>query len=215
MKWLSAMLRALVIATVAGLLLACGNGSDSATSETTPRPVDSDTPFPEEEEFVGEIGPFDFGPGSYKQFCNVKQGSDLGVVDDGEQIEASELFVPEFAEDLLSALGCEDGTVFCISYAIQFPTTDVEARKCYFDGRAGAGIGAPRSRIVETEIEGRPAVEELPRSDVLTGGEAIVSVIERFPEPGIPGILVSVSAWNDIESAEAVAESLLSADRAQ
>lgn len=188
----------MLLGPLAAILVAagCGRGDSNEQSPTSVSPAASDS------DFVGAIGPFAVGTGSYARFCDPAATGEFGTVTDRTRIAASQLFVTALAENVATALGCADGTIYCMTFAIGTDT----ARRCYFNGQAPAGIGAPRERIEETEVSGKSALAEAPAAT--SPGEAIVTVLERAPDGGTPGIVLTVESMSGLDRATHVAEAV-------
>ena len=172
-----------------------------------------------EEPYTGDIGEFAAGEGSRSPFCEGWPHTEFGATEDRELIEASDLWLPALSDTPHNAFLCADGkTLSCISYWDLMEgdgtRTQSGAIRCHFTGRPSANIGAPLERLVLLDVAGKPAIGELPASSITSTAER-VTVIERMPEEGRPGILLTIEVLSafpkdDLPEAIELAETILS-----
>jgi hypothetical protein len=175
-----------------------GGGPEPSAPETPVLLPAEDSPV-----YEGPLGDFRVAPGDAAEFpC------ESTVVSNAEMVRASELHSDTFREGATAA-SCADGTVVNIS-----DYGDPPMGRRYFVGDAKVTYAAPRERLKLLEVDGKPAIAELPRTDLDLPGSVRLAVIERFPEEDIPGILVWIdSSRGDLETTAELASRLMRGER--
>jgi hypothetical protein len=119
--------------------------------------------------------------------------------------EASELYVPGFT--VAEAGQCADGTTIANRFNSSGPET---VGRRLFVGPAQVPFDAPIDRLITLTVGGRPAIAQLPMPEYTH--TLRLAVVERFPKPKQPGILVFVEdSFRSLEEAAELAEQLLRA----
>lgn len=164
--------------------------------------------------FEGELGDFlvldSTGPRADEAFIYECQGGEPYTFEtDQAVLQQHELWSPGFGSHGLG-VGCEGEGLRFVNNSGQDEGGDrVPTSRAYFSTVPVPVLSeAPRDRLELIEVEGHPALIE--RSlDALPYPYANLTVIERYPDGDVPGILVRIETAPSSKEAIALAEDLI------